>query len=94
MTCKVMVILGGVLIAVNLSACSSPQVDAYYYPDAGNLSEYEVRLDVGSVESCRDWVHARAASNGDPDLQSGDYECGIDPRERFGGITVYRETVR
>lgn len=81
------------LAALSLAGCSQ-QVDAYYYPDAENLSVFQVMRDVGSVENCRDWVRQRAWENNDPDLARGDYECGIGPSGSLGGATVYEETVR
>jgi hypothetical protein len=70
------------------------QVDAFYYPDRGNLAVDQRRRDVGSVEGCRDWVFAAAAANNDRSLRRGDYECGVGLIESFGGIGVYRLTVR
>ncbi|MEO8531328.1 MAG: hypothetical protein ABI459_08890 [Deltaproteobacteria bacterium] len=71
-----------------------PQVDAFYYPDRNDLSVYETFVDVGSVESCRDVVFAAAAGKGDPNLERGDYECGVGPTgDEFGGMKVYEETV-
>ena len=71
-----------------------PQVDAFYYPDRGNLTEHVEWLDVGSVEECRLIVFKAAAENGDPNMQLGDYECGVGPTGTFGDLKVYKETVR
>lgn len=71
------------------------QVDAFYYPDRQDLTVYELIVDVGSVEGCRDAVLSAAAKMGDPNLQRGDYECGVGPTgEEFGGMRVYEETVK
>lgn len=70
------------------------QVDAFYYPDANNLLVHQEFLDVGSVERCREVVYAAAAINEDPNLERGDYECGIGPQSKFGDLTVYKETTR
>ena len=78
----------------SLFALLCPQVDAYFYPDRSNLTEHIEFLDVGSVEDCRQIVFAAAAERGDPEMQRGDYECGIDPRSSFGSLKVYKETVR
>ena len=91
---RISLILAATVFA--LSACEDPRVDAYYYPDRTDLSEYDVAYDVGSVEACREWVEDKAFENNDQRLERGDYECGIDPEKNssFGGLTVYRETVR
>lgn len=81
-----------VLLLIGLAGCSE-QVDAYFYPNRGDLTRSESRIDVGSVEACRDWAYARAAQIGDPSMQRSTYECGLGPRERGGSFTVYRETV-
>lgn len=77
-----------------ISSCGKKQVDAYYYPNRNDLSVYEVKYDVGSVEACRDWVYAQAARNNDSNVERGDYECGIGPKKKIGDLTVYDETVR
>jgi len=71
-----------------------PQIDAFYYPNRADLTIHEAFLDVGSVEQCRSVVYDRANQNNDPNMIVGDYECGIDPHDTFGTITVYRETVK
>src|SRR5262252_7160101 len=64
------------------------QVDAIYLPD--ELTKDLVRYDVGSLEGCRSWVHAQAASHGDPTLVRGNYECGVGHLGNFGFIRIYR----
>ncbi len=51
-------------------------------------------LGLGSVQECRDKVAAIAAANGDPILSRGDSECGIGKLQDFGGVGMYRATVR
>ncbi len=70
------------------------KVDAFYYPDKADLTNYEAARDLGSVQECRDSVGAMASANGDPGLTRGDYECGIERLEDFGGVGVYRVTTR
>lgn len=69
-------------------------VDAFYYPDRENLTAFNLISDFDSVQACRDWVYSAAAANGDPELERGDYECGIQKLDSFGGMSVYRATVR
>ena len=68
------------------------EVDAFYYPDANNLSDWESQMDIGSIKACRDWVEDSAASMGDIGLQRGDYECGVGCKNR-DGFNVCRLTV-
>src|SRR3989344_426371 len=68
------------------------KVDAFYYPDANNLSKWESQMDVSSVQACRDWVEDSAAIKGDPNLEHGDYECGVGCKSR-DGFNVCRLTV-
>lgn len=69
-------------------------VDAYYYPNRNNLHHYEEMLGLPSVEHCREWVRAVAAINGDSALARGGYECAIEILDYYGGLPVYRTTVR
>lgn len=69
-------------------------VDAFYYPDRGDLSIHQSQRGLSSVQNCRDWVYRAAAINGDANLSRGDYECGVEVVDSFGGISVYRITVR
>lgn len=71
-------------------------VDAFYYPDRGNLTISQNMLDVDGVAGCREIVRYMAAVNNDPQLQRGDYECGVGRLENleFAGINVYRLTLR
>ena len=66
---------------------------AFYYPDRSNLSK-SVSSGVGGVDECRDWVYAQAARRNDPNIQRGDYECGVGFLRMFGGLKVYRITVQ
>ena len=68
------------------------QVDAIYLPD--ELTKDLSRSDVGSLEGCRSWVHAQAASHGDPTLARGSYQCGVGHVRTFGAIRIYRIRVR
>lgn len=71
------------------------RVDAFYYPSRLDMTKHQQVDDVGSVETCRDAVYAIAAGHGDPDIQRGDYECGVGPRYYAPwGMNIYRITVR
>lgn len=67
-------------------------VDAFYYPDRSDLTEYEVAYDLQSVEECQTWVYRMSARFNDPGLRRGDYECAIGEVESSFGFTVYRVT--
>lgn len=69
------------------------RVNAFYYPDRNDLTHDERKLDVGSVEACRDWVDGQARAAGDPDMMNSDYECGVGCKEEGGGMYVCRLTV-
>ena len=69
-------------------------VDAFYYPDRNDLTQFQQTTDLVSVDDCRAWVSSAAALNGDPSLFRGDYECGIEVVDSLGSISVYRNTVR
>jgi len=82
-----------------LTACSKyeKRVDAFYYPDRINLSQFIEMLNVDSVEACRDWAYAQASKNGDAYMSVGDYECGVNlmkDSSRYGGLRVYEKTVK
>ena len=68
-------------------------VDAVYYPNANNLTIDMKNYNVGSVENCRAWVYWQAKRRGDPNLERGDYECGVGYLENFGSLRIYRRTV-
>lgn len=68
------------------------KVDAFYYPDRNDLSSDRRQLNVGSVETCRDWVDEQAQEFGDVDMLRGDYECGIGCK-MSDGFNVCRLTV-
>ena len=81
------------IIVLSLSACKNEQVDAFYYPNKSDLTFHEFFGDVGSYEGCIDAVYRAAAAKNDPNMQRGDYECGIGPTgDNFGPVLVYRET--
>ena len=69
-------------------------VDAFYYPNRSDLRDFLSRRGLNSVQACRDWVYSIAASRDDPNLVLGDYECGVEQIDSFGGLSVYRTTVR
>ena len=69
-------------------------VDAFYYPNRYDLSVHQSSLGLGSVQECRDWVSYAAGSYGDGSLSRGDYECAVEVIDSFGGMSVYRITVR
>jgi hypothetical protein len=69
-------------------------VDAYYYPNRSDLSVFQSRLGLSSVDDCRVWVRMTAAANNDIGVVRGDFECGIEVIDTFAGINVYRTTVR
>lgn len=69
-------------------------VDAYYYPNRSDLSVFQSRLRLSSVDDCRVWVRMAAAANNDIGVVRGDFECGIEVIDTFAGINVYRTTVR
>jgi hypothetical protein len=70
------------------------KVEPVYYPNRNNLLVHRFGPQVDSVEACRAWVYAEAARNGDPNLNRGDYGCGVGYKENFGSMRVYRLTVR
>lgn len=70
------------------------EIDAFYYPNRNDLSQFEMQRGLKSVSSCRDWVRRAASIRGDTGLTRGDYECGVGRLDDFGGIRVYRLTVR
>ena len=76
------------------SAAPWEEVDAFYYPDKSNLSIVHSSKGLESVDDCRTWVSNAADANNDPNLELGDYECGVEFLEYFGEMRVYRTTVR
>lgn len=70
------------------------QVDAYYYPDAGDLSRSVRKPDVGGIAGCRAWASGVAAANGDPRFERSEYECGIGEVDANWPGKVYRITAR
>ena len=81
------------LLVVACNPIAKPQIDAFYYPDKNDLSDFQVSYDVGSLNECRDWVYSKAAQNSDRGLRRGDYECGVGPKQKYG-TTVYDKTIR
>lgn len=68
------------------------KVNAFYYPNANDLTEWESQINVGSIQACRDWVKDSAAAKGDPNLEHGDYECGVGCKNK-DGFNVCRLTI-
>lgn len=69
-------------------------IDGFFYPDRNNLSSNLERRDLPSLEECRSWAASMAVAYGDPNQVQSDYECGIGRVGSFGGIGVYRLTIR
>ena len=69
-------------------------VDAFYYPDKSNLEVSLDNLDVGGLAQCRAWVNSTAAKQKDPQLERGDYHCGVGYLNAQGSLNSYRLTVR
>lgn len=69
-------------------------VDAFYYADLEDLSDFTMSVGFDSVQACRDWVYSAAAANGDAALERGDYECGVQKIDTYMGMSVYRATVK
>jgi len=84
----------GFLAGIFWSDSNAPweKVDAFYYPDASDLTECESQMDVGSVQACRDWVEDSATEKGDPNMERGDHECGVGCKSK-DGFNVCRLTV-
>jgi hypothetical protein len=70
------------------------EVDAFYYPNRNDLSDFELHIGLKTVEACRDWVRRTAATHGDAGIVRGDYECGVERLGDFGDMRVYRLTVK
>jgi hypothetical protein len=69
-------------------------VDAFYYPDKSNLTVSINNRDVGGLAQCRIWVSSAAVKQNDPQLERGDYECGVGYLDSQGSVNSYRLTVR
>ena len=69
-------------------------VDAYYYPNRSNMSDYRIQKNLSDPSACRDWVYQMAAMNRDPSLIRGDYECGVGKPKSKYGLNVYRITIK
>ncbi len=69
-------------------------VDAFYYPDKSNLNISLENHDVGGLVQCRAWANSAAAKENDPQLQRGDYHCGVRYPDAQGSLNTYRLTVR
>ena len=84
-----------IVSTVLLAGCGEEQVDAYYYPNKNDLTKRLFYANVGSVENCRAVIQKVATANHDPNIERGDYECGVGPTgQTLGDITVYKQTVR
>ncbi|WP_141245827.1 hypothetical protein [Mesorhizobium sp. WSM3862] len=69
-------------------------VDAFYYPNVGDLSIVQQKHGLKDVQACRDWVSAAAYIARDPMMTHSDYECGLGkPKDYQGMMNVYRATV-
>jgi hypothetical protein len=69
-------------------------VDAYYYPDKSNQTVSINSRDVGSLARCRTWAKSAAAKQNDPQLERGDYHCGVGYPVSQDSLNSYRLTVR
>jgi len=69
-------------------------VDAFYYPNNSNLSDYRVMSGLSDAQACRSWVSQMAALNGDPNMQRSSYECGAGKPTIKYGLNVYRITFK
>ncbi|MBX4895412.1 MULTISPECIES: hypothetical protein [Rhizobium] len=70
-------------------------VDAFYYPDRGNLLLFKSKAGLRNVDDCRMAVGRLADEASDPGLSRGDYECGVGKlKGDYYGLSVYRLTVR
>ncbi len=67
-------------------------VDAFYYPNRNDLSDFRKVSGLQSVDECRDAVSSMAATYNDSSFTRGDYECGIEIVDNFYGMNVYRTT--
>jgi hypothetical protein len=76
------------------SAAPWEEVIAVYYPNKHDLTVHQLARNVGSLENCRAWVGAKAARYNDPNLERGDYECGVGRLRTIGDLLMYRLTVR
>ncbi|TWG60750.1 hypothetical protein [Aminobacter sp. J44] len=66
----------------------------HYYPNRHDLIVGERIEGFVSVEECPRAALTLAASNNDPGLRRGDYECGVQELEKLGDVSVYRLPVR
>lgn len=69
-------------------------VDAFYYPDKSDPNISLENYDVGGLVQCRAWANSAAAKQKDPQLERGDYYCGIGYLNAQGSLGTYRLTVR
>lgn len=69
-------------------------IDAFYYPNREDMSVFLRLSGLGNAQECRDWVFSMASIEEDPGMLRGDYECGVGFIEDFGGMSVYRLTVK
>jgi len=69
-------------------------IAGYFYPNRGDLSVSVTKIGFNNLNECRNWAHETAEKYGDPNIQLGDYECGIGSLQDRFGFNVYRITVR
>ena len=70
------------------------EITAIYYPDRNDLSFSVTQSGLDNLIECREWVNQMAFIRNDRNLMTGDYECGVNFREKFYDIDVYRLTLR
>jgi hypothetical protein len=69
-------------------------VDAFYYPNKSNLAVSLENHDVGGLAQGRTRASSAAAKQDDPQLERGDYECGVGYLTSQRSLNRYRLTVR
>jgi hypothetical protein len=70
------------------------RVDAFYYPDKSNLAVSLDNHDVDGLAQCRMWASSTAVTQNDPQMERGDYECGVGYLDSQGSLNSYRLTIR
>jgi hypothetical protein len=70
------------------------EVTGFYYPNRNDLTIHIQSGQYESLDGCRSWVYAQARQHDDPGIGRGDYECGVGYMKSWGGINVYRLTLR
>jgi hypothetical protein len=69
-------------------------VDAFFYPDSNDLTQYQKQTGFNSVDECRDWVFSMAQQINDASMLRSDYECGIEIIDQLYDLSIYRTTVK